>query len=144
LLQGALVFALVSAIYVLALQRGLPINEVRALTYFSLVISIVALIFVNRSNSASLVKAIWRPNKALAFVLPVVAATLALTLLWPAASGLFGFGPLHADDLALTFGAGAVILVVLELFKALWRVVFVNRPRIQTERTFTQTESATQ
>ena len=31
---------------------------------------------------------------------------LSLTLLWPFASDLFRFGPLHLDDLALTVGAG--------------------------------------
>ena len=51
-------------------------------------------------------------------MLTAVAAILALTLLWPFASGLFAFGPLHADDLALTLGAGIVVLVVLELVEA--------------------------
>ena len=31
------------------------------------------------------------------------------------------FGPLHGDDLAVTFGAGVAVLVVLELLKSLWR-----------------------
>ena len=31
---------------------------------------------------------------------------------------LFRFGPLHADDLALTVGAGVVVLCMLELLKA--------------------------
>ena len=127
LLQGALAFALVAAIFVVALQRGMPEEEVRALTFFSLVISIVALIFVNRSASASLIKAIRRPNRALAFVLPIVAATLAVTLLWPFASSLFRFGPLHAGDLAVTIGAGVVFLVVLEFLKPLWRAGFATR-----------------
>ena len=118
--QGAFAFGLVAAIYVVALQRGMPEDEVRALTFFSLVISIVALIFVNRSTSASLFKAILRPNRALAVALPAVAAMLAVTLLWPTASDLFRFGPLHADDLSLTFGVGPVVLVVLELLKWLW------------------------
>ena len=127
LLQGALAFALVAAIFVIALQRGMPDDEVRALTFFSLVVSIVALIFVNRSTSASLIKAIRRPNRALAFVLPIVAATLAVTILWPVASGLFRFGPLHADDLAVTLGAGGAVLVVLELLKPLWRAGFAKK-----------------
>jgi Ca2+-transporting ATPase len=54
-------------------------------------------------------------------VLSAVVATLALTLLWPFASDLFAFGPLHADDLSLTLGAGIVIFVSLELLKPIWR-----------------------
>ena len=83
--QGALAFALVAAIYVMALRQDMPVDEVRALTFFSLVISFVALIFVNRSSGASLFQAFLRPNRALAITLPAVAAMLAATLLWPTA-----------------------------------------------------------
>ena len=87
----------------------------------------MALILVNRSASASLLKAIRRPNRALAIVLPLVALMLAATLLIPFVSDLFRFGPLHADDLLITLGAGAVVLVVLELIKPLWRAAFGRR-----------------
>ncbi len=93
----------------------------RALAFFSLVVTIVSLIFVNRSFSASLVMALRRPNSALALVILVVAMTLSLTLLWPLATGFFRFGPLHLDDLLLTLGAGVLVLVLLELVKPLWR-----------------------
>ena len=49
-------------------------------------------------------------------------------LLWPFARKLFAFGPLHADDLALTLGAGVMALVALELLKP------VLRPRLQSRR----------
>ncbi len=121
LLQGAVAFGLVALIFIAALGRGMPEEEVRALTFFSLVLTIVSLIFVNRSFSASLVTALRRPNPALALVLLAVAAMLGLTLLWPFASDLFRFGPLHLDDLALTLGTGALVLVLLELLKPLLR-----------------------
>lgn len=101
----------------------------RALTFFSLVISIVALIFVNRSTNSPPLTAIWRPNRTLALVLALVAATLTLSLLWPVASGLFRFGPLHPEDLAVTVGAGAIVLVVLELLKPRWHGLFKLRAR---------------
>lgn len=44
-----------------------------------------------------------------------------LTLLWPSARTLFRFGPLHADDLALTLGAGGLVLATLELLQPRWR-----------------------
>jgi Ca2+-transporting ATPase len=126
LLQGALAFALVATIFVMALRSGMPEQEVRALAFFSLVVAIVSLILVNRSFSASLLTALRRPNRTLAAVLATVAAVLALTLLWPFASKLFAFGPLHADDLALTLGAGIIVLVSLEMLKP------VLRPRLQS------------
>jgi P-type Ca2+ transporter type 2C len=120
LLQGAFAFVVVAIIFVVALKRGMPEAEVRALTFFSLVVAIVSLIFVNRSFSASLVTALRRPNPALAAVLLTVTGVLSLSLLWPFAQALFRFGPLHVDDLALTVGAGAVLLVLLEVIKPLW------------------------
>ena len=62
-----------------------------------------------------------RANPALAWILLTVTVILSLSLLWPAASALFRFGPLHADDLALTLAAGVVVLIVLETLKHLWR-----------------------
>lgn len=120
-LQGGLVFVLVGAIYIIASQRGMPADEVRALTFFSLVLSIVSLILVNRSFSTSLVTAIRRANAMLAWILAAVAGILALSLLVPTVRSLFSFGPLHWDDLSLTLGAGATILIVLEAAKTFWR-----------------------
>jgi Ca2+-transporting ATPase len=116
-LQGLLAFVLVAAIYVIADRRGMPETQTRALAFFSLVTAIVALIFVNRSFSASLVAAFARPNRALKYVLSGVVGILALTLAWPVASNLFRFGPLHADDLAVTLGAGVLVLLILDFFK---------------------------
>ena len=132
ILQGTLAFGLVAAIYIVALRRGMPEDEVRALTFFSLVLTIVSLIFVNRSFSASLVTALRRPNYALTWVLLGVAAMLGLTLLWPFASGLFRFGPLHLDDLALTIGTGVLVLLLLELLKPLWRRRLANQPTVRS------------
>ncbi len=120
-LQGGLAFALVAAIFVIGYRQGMPETEVRALAFFSLVMTIVGLIFVNRSFSASIITALRRPNPALVWVLVSVTAMLGVTLLWPFARGLFRFGPLHWDDLALTLAAGVIVLVVLELLKPIWR-----------------------
>lgn len=121
LLQGGLVFMLVATVYLLALRNGLPPNEVRALSFFSLVLAIVSLILVNRSFSSSLIAALRRPNPALRWILLLVGAIMAASLLVPRLSELFRFGPLHRDDLAMAFGAGLAVLILLELAKPLWR-----------------------
>lgn len=117
LIQGAFALALTASIYVIALGRSMPADEVRALVFFSLVIAIVALILVNRSTNASLVKAVLRPNPALAITIPAVAAMLAGSLS-PSFRDLFRFGPLHANDLTLSLGVGLAVLVVSESLKA--------------------------
>jgi Ca2+-transporting ATPase len=53
-------------------------------------------------------------------VLSGVAVILAVTLAWPVTAALFRFGPLPADDLAVTAGAGLAVLVALELLKRCW------------------------
>lgn len=121
--QGVAALALPLAIYLLAFHKGMPENEVRAITFFALVTAIVALIFVNRSFSASLIAAFRRPNPALAVVLSFVAGVLALSLAWPVVRNLFHFGPLHADDLSLALGAGLAVLVLLEISKQVWRAI---------------------
>jgi len=121
LLQGGLAFSVVAAIFLFSLRNGLSENEARSLAFFSLVVVIVSLILVNRTFSASLSAAFRRPNPALLWILVFVAAVMAASLTVPALSALFRFGPLHGGDLAIALGAGAAILVILELLKPLWR-----------------------
>ena len=121
LLQGGLVLGVVTTILFLAPGYGFDVDQVRALTFHSLVLCVVALIFVDRSISSSIITAITRPNRALAFVLPVVAALLAVTVFWAPARDLFRFGALDAQWLVVPMGAGLTVLVVLELLKPIWR-----------------------
>ena len=101
LLQGALVLGVVTTILFMAPGYGFDTDQVRALTFHSLVLCVVALIFVDRSVSSSIVTAIVRPNRALAYVLPVVTVLLAVTIFWSPARDLFGFGALVALHLVV-------------------------------------------
>src|SRR5581483_6435713 len=116
--------------YLIGKARSMPENEIRALVYFALVFSIISLVFVNRSFSASLVTAFTRPNATLIVVLGAVSVVLTASLLWPSASELFKFGPLHVDDLAITVLCGMAVLLILEFIKprfAAWRPSFSVR-----------------
>jgi len=121
LLQGALVLGVVTAILFFAPGYGFDTDQVRALTFHSLVLCVVALIFVDRSISSSIITALTRPNRALAVVLPIVAVLLATTLFWSPARDLFSFGALDAQWLAVPVGAGVTVTIILELLKPLWR-----------------------
>ncbi len=124
LLQGGLALAALAAVLLAGMARGMPEDELRALLFTSLVLVNVSLILVNRSFSSSLLTALRRRNTFLWLLLSVVVAVLALALAWPPAMGLFRFGTLHLDDLAVSAGAGVALLVVMELLKPLWRVSF--------------------
>lgn len=121
LMQGAVVLVIVGGIFAFASARAMPEAEVRAVAFVSLVLSIVALILVNRSFGSSLWRALSRPNTSLSWVLGGVALILTLSLVWPAVRDLFKFGPLDPGSLALAALAGPAVFLLLEQAKRLWR-----------------------
>ena len=126
LIQGALAFVMVCIVYAVAVWQSMPEAEVRALVFFTLVGSIVSLIFANRSFSASLIGAFRQPNRAMAMVLAAVAVLLALTLLWPTAMELFRFGRLGWAEIVLALAVSFATLALLEAFKLVMRKVGRN------------------
>ena len=124
LLQGGLALASLSGVLLAGLARDMPEDELRALMFTSLVLINISLILVNRSFSSSLIVAIRRPNPFLWLLLTLVVAVLTTALAWPPAMALFRFGPLHADDLAVSGGAGLALLLIMEAVKPWWRTSF--------------------
>jgi P-type Ca2+ transporter type 2C len=116
-LQGTVALAAVAGLFVAGHYRGLAEGDLRVLTFVSLVLVIVSLIFVNRSFSASLRAAFTRPNRALALILPAVAAMIAAVAYLPVARRFLHFGTLHGHDLAVAAGAALLVLLVLEAAK---------------------------
>jgi Ca2+-transporting ATPase len=121
LLQGLLALLVVGGVFLLGRWRAMPEDELRALAFVSLVLTNVGLILVNRAFSASLGAAFRGAGRLLWAVVAVTGGLLLLSVTWPPAEALFRFGPLHADDLAVTLLAAAVLLVALDLIKPLWR-----------------------
>ncbi|RWA61980.1 MAG: cation-translocating P-type ATPase [Mesorhizobium sp.] len=119
LVQGVLAWAVVAAVFLLGLDWGIPENELRALTFFALVVSIVGLVLVNRAFSASLASALLRPNRALGAVIAIDSTVLGLVLLWPSANALFQFEPPRLSDLAAVLAAAVGLVALLELLKSL-------------------------
>jgi Ca2+-transporting ATPase len=129
--QGFVTLVLVGSIFAVTLQRALPPDEVRALTFLCLVMCIIGLIFVNRSFSASLLVALRRPNPMLYLVLIGTSATLALSLKVPIVRELFRFGPIHLHDIASTVGSGVFVVVLLDLLK----LAIFGRSTMSVDRT---------
>ncbi|HVH76895.1 MAG TPA: cation-translocating P-type ATPase [Stellaceae bacterium] len=121
LFQGAFVLLLVAAIYLAALARGAGEDEVRALSFLSLLAANVGLIFANRSFGTSIAGTLARPNWALWWALGAMAATIAVMLWWRPVRALLHFAPLDARELAVCGGAGLLTLGVPSLVKPLWR-----------------------
>ena len=92
-------------------------DAARALTFLTLVVSVLVIILANRSWTRGIVSMMRVPNSALWWVLGGAATFLALVLLVPAAQGLFHFAPLSARDMALSAGAGVACMMWFELLK---------------------------
>jgi P-type Ca2+ transporter type 2C len=121
LAQGAIVLALVTALFVVALRQGLPAEDVRALTFAALVAANLGLVLINRSEGTSLWASFGRSNAALWWVTSTTAAVLTGIIAFAPARALFHFGPLHADDIALAVASGGAVFALLVLVKWLGR-----------------------
>jgi Ca2+-transporting ATPase len=121
IIQGVLVLAVTATIFALAPGYGLTTDQIRGMTFASLVLAIVALILVDRSRSSSILTAVMRPNRALAVVLPVVGVLLTVTLLWQPARDIFRFAELDPAHLVVPPLAGLIVLLLLEALKPIWR-----------------------
>jgi Ca2+-transporting ATPase len=115
LLQGLGVLVAVLGAYVWG-STWLSESAARAFTFTTLVMGNLALIFSNRSSSASLWVSLRVPNRALWTVAGLTSALLAVTLYQPWVSGLFQFAQLPFRDV---LGATAIGLSSVVWFEAI-------------------------
>lgn len=117
LMQGSVLLAVVLAIFGYSLFRGLGADEARALTFTTLVLASIGLIFTNRSWSKSALATIKIPNPALWWIAMSATAILTLVLILPELSRLFSFSVLQGPDILFCGLMGFIILGLLELLK---------------------------
>ena len=118
LVQGALLLVVVLAIFGFTLYRGIGADEARALTFTTLVLASIGLIFTNRSWSKSAWATLQSPNPALWWVTSSALALLALVVFLPVLNSLFSFSKLHAVDVALCVLVGMATFGLFEVFKS--------------------------
>ncbi len=122
---GLLALTAVAAVYLFGVVRQMPADDVRALTFVTLVLVNLALVWVNRSFASNLMVELRRPNLALGLIAAAVALALSAAVTWGPAERLFGFGTFHAHDLALSLGAAAGVILILEMLKRFMRAKLV-------------------
>ena len=116
LLQGLGVLLMVMAAYRLG-ATYLGEKEVRAFTFATLVMGNLALIFSNRSRTASWWALLRTPNPTLWWVAGATLGLLSLALYWPWMAGLFNFEPLPLPSLLIATGMGLSSVLWFELIK---------------------------
>jgi P-type Ca2+ transporter type 2C len=117
LLQGLLLLMAVLAIFGFTLYRGMGENEARALTFTTLVLASIGLIFTNRSWSKSAWATLQLPNPALWWVTSGALAILALVLFLPVLSSLFSFSQLQREDVMFGSLVGLALFGLFEILK---------------------------
>jgi Ca2+-transporting ATPase len=117
LVQGAIVLLTVLAVYGWGVFSGLSDTEVRAISFTTLVVANLGLIFVNRSWTHTVIGGIRYRNAALWYVAGGTLATLALLLWLPFTQRLFGFSALHASNVAIGIGAGLLSVLWFDGYK---------------------------
>ncbi|HET6378666.1 MAG TPA: cation transporting ATPase C-terminal domain-containing protein, partial [Methylocella sp.] len=113
--------AIVSGIFIQSVRLGLPDEEVRAVTFVTLVLANFGLVLVNRSFESSLREAVSRNNPALWWVSAIAIFLLGTSLAFSPARNLFRFGQLRSDDLAVALAAAAALVILAEFLKRFWR-----------------------
>ena len=119
LLQGASVFLVVLAVFSVALSLGRSDLEARTLTFTTLVVANLALIFTNRSWSRTIPATLRSPNPALWWVVGGALGLLGAVLYVPGLRDLFHFAPPRPADLAIGLVAGVASILWFEGLKAL-------------------------
>jgi Ca2+-transporting ATPase len=117
LLQGIGALAATAVVFVVSVKGGLSEPDVRTLTFSTLIIANLALIFTNRSFTRS-VWAAWRaPNPALRWLVAGASVVLAAILYVPPVRELFRMSRPHTDDAAVIVAASLGALVWMEIVK---------------------------
>ena len=117
LLQGLSVLIILLCIFVIALKRGQSEEEARALTFTTLIIANLGLIFTNRSWTRIVLDTLRSPNAALWWVTGGALIFLGLVLYVPFLRNLFRFSILHPVDFLICFAAGVVSILWFEVLK---------------------------
>ena len=121
LLQGASVLLIVLAVFLVSLYREQGASEARALTFATLIVANLALIFSNRSGNRTVVDTLRSPNRALWWVVGSALALLAIVFYVPPVRALFRMAPLPGVDVAVCVAAGVLSVAWFDLAKLVSR-----------------------
>ena len=121
MLQGVGVLAFVLGVYAFSLLSHIPTEEARSLTFLTLVIANVALIFTNRSWTRTIAGSLRESNPALWWVTGGSAILMTLLIFVPPIRNAFRFAALNWRQLITCLVLGVSSVLWFELLK-LWRL----------------------
>lgn len=116
-LQGVGILLITLAVYFVGLHLGYEAEEVRAMSFITLIVSNLAVILTNRSWTSNIFKIIATPNKAVLWVTGGAVFFLIMILNIPFFLELFQFHRLNILNIIICSGAGLTTIVWFEIYK---------------------------
>ena len=117
LAQGFVALGIVLAIFVYGMMQGLSEDELRTISFVTIVVANLALICTNRSWSESIVATFRKPNTAFWWVIGGTVFFLGAVLIVPGLRDLFQFAPVSPEYLLICITGGVFTVAWFELYK---------------------------
>ena len=125
-MQGVSILLVVLTVYFTALSLGYSEEEVRTMSFITLIISNLLTIQTNRSWESTIFQIFATPNKSFKWIVSLALVLLTAVITIPFLGGLFSFTLLGTSEILISVGAGFLSIVWFEIYKA-----HNNRKRIQ-------------
>lgn len=117
LFQGILLVSTVLVVYFFSIREGHTDSEIRAITFSTLIIGNVFLIFSTLSKSRSYLSVFYEKNKAVFLITLLAIILLFISIRWPLAQALFNFQFPGYRHFSISIIAADLMLIVLETVK---------------------------
>jgi len=117
--QGALVLGFMALGIITSVQLAMPVEQLRALSFLALIVSLMALILSNRSSAVSPRSIFDYHNKALLFIFSAVLIAMTTIYLVPQARVILGFSRISLLEILGVAGFGLLLLLILQILKPL-------------------------
>ena len=116
-MQGIGILGITLAVYLIALNQGYDVKEVRAMTFITLIVSNIAVILTNRSWTDHIFKIIVTPNRAVLWVVGGAIFFLALIFNIQFFLDLFQFNKPTTLNVVICIFSGLATIIWFEIYK---------------------------
>lgn len=117
-LQGLSILLIVLGVYFFGLKMGYDENEVRTMSFITLIISNLLVIQTNRSWKSNIFTIIASPNKSVKWIVGETLVFLAAVIFVPFLQNLFKFATLGWTEILVSAAVGFLSIVWFEIYKA--------------------------
>ena len=120
-MQGVGILAITLIVYFVGLKMGYSEKAVRTLTFVTLIVANLSVIFSNRSWSANIFRILLTPNKAVKWIVGGAIFFLILILKIPFLIDLFQFEKIGGIEIRVCTLAGLSSIIGFEIYKRVRR-----------------------